>query len=347
MRSFVQAFIEPGRLQLLLKRRPLKHLWAPILCLYLVSGLWGARVQAQQNANFLDMQIQKSFQKLLVQDPEFMKDGGARLLKDKSGRVALVGIAKVVAKNKKPETLQKSRRTGQIMARAAALELLNGVQISTSRGLREGASLSSSYQITEARVAGRIQQLPVIGTWWSPNRNILYVAVGEFLSPLKGPSNPVHGSPLSGDLASNNEKAGSLPDMEGQEPFLSLLRITPVLCRNGGVRGFYVGRNKVLISVASSSIKGSRARSQRIAQLKAIRSLLGHRKGIQLSSVQYLGDQEELRLTEGGVRHALLSQFLSIQDEQVEGYVKSLPIVATWEEPKVQVLYVAIGKLWH
>jgi len=38
---------------------------------------------------------------------------------------------------------------------------------------------------------------------------------------------------------------------------------------------------------------------------------------------------------------------LSVQKEQVLGVIKSLPIVATWKDPKGQVLYVAIGKSFH
>ncbi|MCG2775205.1 MAG: hypothetical protein L6406_05925 [Desulfobacterales bacterium] len=291
---------------------------------------------------------------MLLQDPEFMQEAGARFFTNNIGGLALIGIGKVVPEDSRAETMLRARRIGEIRARTSILEMRDGIKISTSRGLKEGISLSSFFQVTETRVEGKIQQLPIIGTWWSPSRNIFYVAVGKMMDAAVQQQVLAHISPplaASGSerLRLGEEGAGNnhdLLDMEGEEPFLSFVRISPVLCRNGGVRGFLFGKNsKALISVASALLKGSWAKTERIAQLKAVRSLLGHRKGFQLSSVEYLSDQEHLRLTEDEKRHVLISQFLSVQEEQVSGIIKSLPIVVTWKDPKGQVLYVAIGKL--
>jgi len=309
------------------------------LCVLIALSLSQINAMAQENRDFREMEIQEPFHNMLLQDPEFMQEAGARFFQDNTRGLALIGIGKVAPKDKHAETMLQARRIGEIRARTTILEMRDGIKISTFRGLKEGIALSSFFQVTETRVEGKIQQLPVIGTWWLENRDIFYVAVGKMM-----------------DLASwqigipDNTKMDKIVtyDMEGEEPFLSLLRISPVLCRNGGVRGFLVGKNKkALISVASALLKGSWAKAEKIARLKAVRTLLGHRKGIQLSSVEYLSDQEQLRLSKEGEQHVMLSEFLSVQAEQVSGIIKSLPVVATWEEPKGQILYVAIGKLWR
>jgi hypothetical protein len=71
--------------------------------------------------------------------------------------------------------------------------------------------------------------------------------------------------------------------------------------------------------------------------------LFGLKKGIQISSVEYLADQEHLSLSEKGEKYLLLSQFFSVKEEKVKGIVKALPVVATWEDKKGEVVCVAIG----
>ena len=73
-----------------------------------------------------------------------------------------------------------------------------------------------------------------------------------------------------------------------------------------------------------------------------MRSLLGLKKGVQISSVEYLADQEYLSLSEKGEKYLLLSQFFSVKKEKVKGIVKVLPVVATWEDEKGEALFVAI-----
>lgn len=288
---------------------------------------------AQTNTIFQEIEIQEPYRNMLLQDPEFMQETGARFFTNNREGLALIGIGKVTPKDKHAETMLYARRIGEIRARIAILEMRDGIKVSTSRGLKECISLSSFFQVTETRVEGEIQQLPVIGTWWAPKCNIFYVAVGKMIDSAEEVIREI------------NHK--DMLHIKGEEPFLSLLQISPVLCRNGGVRGFLFGKNnKVLVSVASALLKGSRAKTERIAQLKAIRFLLGHRKGLHLSSVEYLSDQEHLGLTGDEKKHVLLSQFLSVQEEKVSGIIKSLPIVATWKDPKGQILYVAIGKLF-
>ena len=149
------------------------------LCLLIALCLFQINAIAQKNTNFQKVEIQEPFHNMLLQDPEFMQEAGARFFTNNIGGLALIGIGKVVPEDSRAETMLRARRIGEIRARTSILEMRDGIKISTSRGLKEGISLSSFFQVTETRVEGKIQQLPIIGTWWSPSRNIFYVAVGN------------------------------------------------------------------------------------------------------------------------------------------------------------------------
>jgi hypothetical protein len=103
----------------------------------------------------------------------------------------------------------------------------------------------------------------------------------------------------------------------------------------------------VLIAVASAKHKGPFAKVKRTAQLLALRTLLGHRQGIELSSVESLTDSEQIRISKVREQRISLSRFTSIQKEKVAGMVKSLPIVATWKDEDDQLFYVALGRVFE
>ena len=71
--------------------------------------------------------------------------------------------------------------------------------------------------------------------------------------------------------------------------------------------------------------------------------MLGLKKGIHISSVEYLEDHERISLPGKGEKYLLLSQFFSVKEEKVKGVVKALPVVATWEDEKGEVVFVAVG----
>lgn len=298
---------------------------------------------------FRSIAIEAQFYDALIQHPEFMKESGAKVFAMNDTSKVLIGIGKAFPEDSESETVQKARRKAEIRARATILSLVGDIEIATCKGLkaetnpaREAGkmiSLSSFFQVTETRVEGEVKQLPVVGTWWSTDYSTLYVAVGKI---VEGMSREVD---MPVDAVRRND-TDDMPAIEGKEPFVSLLQTSPLLRQNGGVRGFILGSDrKVLIAVASAPLKGSYARTRRVAQLKAVRSLLGHREGINLSAVEHLEDREHLRLSEGQEQRMLISQFLSVHEEQVSGIVKALPIVGMWEDQNGRLLYVAIGRI--
>ena len=267
-----------------------------------------------------------------------MQEGGARLIEKENGNQALIGIGKVFPEGPEGRATPDDRRKGEMLARAAIVELTGDVEISSARGSGEKGSLSAFFQVTTTRVQAEIQQLPVIGTWWSADRQTFFVAVGKIITSTD--SSPVQ---LVDD---NVSKHAELPEIEGEEPFVSLLRASPVLMHNGGVRGFVLpdGR-KVVMSVASAPINGNLAKAHRIARLKAVRNLLGQQNGIQVSSVEYLADHEQLSVAETGGRYVLLSEFFSVQTEHVAGKIQAMPVVAEWNLRDSKMINYVIGKL--
>ena len=304
---------------------------------------------AQGNDAFVKVNIDPLFRDILTSATEFMNEGGAQLIVSEDDRIALIGIGKVFPEKNRPELMPEIRRKGEIRARAAVLELGEDVEIATSRGITEGAvsgrrgenrmSLSSFFQTTETHVKGMIQQIPIIGTWWSIDHGTFYVAVGKTLNGENNPERPQI-------LPQSENVLEKMQVLDGEEPFLSLLKASPLLCQSGGVRGYILGNNKkVLIAVGSAKIDITIAKARKIARLKAIRSLIGHKEGISVFSVESLEDQEHLVISGGKEKRVSLSQFLSIQREQVSGAIQALPVVAVWENPDGQILSVAIGKI--
>jgi len=302
----------------------------------------------QETEPFTKIEIETPFHDILKCDPEFIKEGGARVIESEDGRMALIGIGKVFPERFTPELMPEIRRKGEIRARTAILELGEDIEISTSRGLEEKSlgvrhsakriSLSSFFQTTEIRIQGLIQQMPIIGTWWSKNRSTFFVAVGK-IANVEGEGSILLKVPVS------ENALGKMKILEGEEPFLSLLNASPILCQNGGVRGFLLeGNRKILLSVYSASIKSSLIKARKIARLKAVRSLLGQKQGIEVSSVEFLVDQEHLVVSDGKEQRISLSQFLSIQEERVSGVIHALPVVAAWQDASGRILYVGIGK---
>ena len=330
---------------------------------------------AQESEPFTKVDIEEPFYTILVSNSEFMKEGGARLIECQNSRMALIGVGKVFPEGFKPELMPEIRRKGEIRARTAILEVGESVEISTSRESDEKSlydqrsahkvSLSSFFQITETRVEGLIQQMPIIGTWWSKDYGTFYVAVGKMMSDEYVDKKPDR------HLQSDNEPCNMYLLEGGKEPYLSLLRNSPRLCKNGGVRGFILeDSRKILISVNSTTIQSPMTVARKVelkevrkisltearetalewargvARFKAIRSLLAQRNGIQIVSVESLLEKEHLLISTRKEQSIMLSQFLSIQKERVHTTIKRMPVVAEWQDPSGRILYVGIGKVF-
>lgn len=297
---------------------------------------------------FVEVAVHESFREFLLNDPDLMGTEEAFLVTDEAGRTALIGIGKVVVEEFRPEKMPQIRRKGEMRARKTILDLTGDVEVRTARGSKEQAvsgpshpkmSLSTFFQATEKRVAAKIQRIPVIGTWWSPRKTVFYLAVGKIMGD-EPKETGIHLSDPGKDLA-------DFQLIDGEEPFISILKACPELRKNGGVRGFVIdGKRKVILSVASATIKGSPVKARKIARLKAIRTLIEKKEGVRISSLESLVDIEQLALSEMEENVIQLSKFFAVQEERVKGKIQSMPVVASWTDEGNRVLYLGLGEVF-
>ena len=328
------------------------------ICCLLAFGPSLSCLASPDNRQFTDIVIDLPFRDLLLNNPDFMTEGGAKLIKTENGALALTGIGKVFPDSPQGVATPDDRRKGEMLARAAILNLTGPIEITTARGAGQSSSryrnhskihLFSFLQATAAKLQGEIKQLPVIGSWWSANQQTFYVAVGKI---VRTPNRPAVDLFNHASLIRNEKNSGVTTSsgnsallIEGEEPFVSILKALPVLVKNGGVRGVLLpdGR-KALLAVANIPVQGNKAKALRIARMKAIRNLLGHQEGIHVVSAEYLTDGEHLQLSESGEQYFSVSEFLFVQQEHVSGKITALPVVAEWENKKSEVIGVAVGE---
>lgn len=327
---------------------PKNHLFMLLIVLFLIAFAYFSNpTYAQDNGTFREVIIESPFYEVLNAHRDFMDQGGAQIFEFENDEWFLIGIAKFSPSDEQLNNIPEITRIGEIQAKARVLEFIDGVEVSNERGTEtidafenesnKMISLEAFFQSTKTEAKGQIQQLPVIGTWWAKERNIFYVAVGTNKT-----------KPTVLDEKKVSDPSGLVDDkfpvIKGDPFFITLLRAAPVLRKNGGVRCFdFVAGRKVIVSVASTQIKDSRVKAKKIARMKAIRSLLGQQNGVEVSSIEYLTDTELLQLKEGEPKRVLLSNFFSIQKEQVSGFVQALPVVVEWEDEN-ENLYIAVGK---
>jgi hypothetical protein len=321
--------------------------------LFLFCCLLPSYAAAAENPALQAAAIQEPFKEILFSTPDLAAEGGVRLIRIHPDRLALISVATVVPAAGQRADLQALTRIGAIKARTAILKFSHGVTVSTYRGSSEKAKmvgtphasmdLSVFFQATKEEVHGRIEQLPIVGSWMDES-GIYHVAVGKVMDKGK-PGNAFTSRKSAGkpDLPPRKKPEG----ITGKPLFAALLHAAPVLRENGGVRIFDInGQQKAILSVASARIGASPAKAERVARIKAMQKLLAHEEGIELSSVEYLKDYESLHIQDTQTTHVMLSEFLSIQKESVAGLVRSLPVAARWTGSGGELLYVCIGRTW-
>lgn len=276
----------------------------------------------------LDFTAEEPFAANLLASPTLLHQNHGSLEQLPDGRALLVGAAGVVPEDRSALGLHEARRRAEILARAAVLEALDGINLSTWRDFQELAytdthggtvHLERFIQSTRAELEGRISQLPVVGTWWTRDRTRLHVAVGALFES--------RGRPLPA-----SKQAGCVMEHpEGRPLFLNLVRTSTMLCTVGGVRGFvFPSGRKALVLVGAAPIQNDPAAARRIARVNAQRAMLAEERGIAVSSVSTLTDVEEIRLSGAREDRVLVSDFLELRQERVAGLLQTLPVVAEW-----------------
>ncbi len=311
------------------------------------SGLFLDQKRAlSEKLAFEDVQIRPPFRNALLSDPVFMRRGGARVVVCSADERLILSVGKVLVEP--GESTVELTRKGEMQARAALLEFSNGAELRRYQSHKEttermpgdsGAlSVSSFFGIAQSKVEGKIRQLPVVGTWRSHDSKFLYIAVGAAVD--RSGRHITEAFPSAPD-----SKLKLVLPIQGEPPFVSLLQMSPTLCRSGGFRGFFWNGKRVLLFVGLAPWRDSLTHAIRHAQLKAVRSMLEQEHGIEVMSLSYLRDKEIFLANDKDARRMLISDFMSIEQEKVVGLVRTLPMVAYWLDGKEETCHVAIGKL--
>ena len=136
-----------------------------------------------------------------------------------------------------------------------------------------------------------------------------------------------------------------------EEPFASCLKADPILLQVGGSRIIILPEtNKcAIVSVASTAVKDNsaadRVRMQKVCRNKALAELLSQEKGLQVKYALQAKDQTVVVFRDGQEETASLESTLETTSAQVEGFVQSLPVVATWYSAAGDMFFLAIGTI--
>jgi hypothetical protein len=139
---------------------------------------------------FAEVQIEKPFDKYLLANPLLMEVTGAKIIRLESGEQVVMSVASTVLKDHSAKERLRAQRVCRARALVEVVAATNGVrvcheetvkdktQIVFDRGKESGNSVSQVLQITKTKVEGIAQNMPVVGTWKSKERDVLYLAVG-------------------------------------------------------------------------------------------------------------------------------------------------------------------------
>jgi len=137
---------------------------------------------AQEKEDFPEVNIEPAFQEFLYSQPDFMQEGGARVLEIEGLSQAIIGIGKAFPESSELHNTPKLTRICEIQAKAAILELGHGIDVSTARGAKEDATFSSFFQATQTslkeKIKGIVKALPVVATWEDEKGEAFFVAIG-------------------------------------------------------------------------------------------------------------------------------------------------------------------------
>ena len=290
------------------------------------------------------------YQPLLTSDEELMTSGGARLLHRDDGTPVVLGVGQARPADNSASALADARRIAAIQARVAILEMVAARKISSSRESRSRAGnnpYSLFTQKSTVEIEGLIKRLPVVGSWRFVNSDWIYVAVGRDLGNSR---QPLSATSLTTADPETAKRTVEIAKLEGEEPFVSIIRRHPLVFQQPEeVHLLQCGRQTILISTGAARLSTNPLASEKIARLRAIKTLLGHRQGIRLKRVENLSDTEMLAEHENGkaanpTTYKLLSDYFGVDEERINGAVRALPVVARWQEKDGTMLHVAIGE---
>jgi len=146
---------------------------------------------------FINVHINPPFKKVLLNDPLLMQISGAKIIRLKSGKTMIVGVASTNIANKSVDQRVAADRILRVKADREIIQLTGEVQIAVEEIIddktvivikdgKETAQLVERYrEIIKATITQKTKSLPFVGRWYSADGDRLFYAVGAIIDEQK------------------------------------------------------------------------------------------------------------------------------------------------------------------
>jgi hypothetical protein len=150
----------------------------------------GTAVTADVTNRFTAVDIQPPFDEYLTAKPLLMEYAGATVIKLKDGRMVIFSVASTTVNDNSAKDRLRMQKVCRSKALANLLAETKGIQVAYAskvedrtqvtieNGKEIGKSIEDVLEVTKTTVEGVVLNLPVVGTWYSKDRMLFYLAIG-------------------------------------------------------------------------------------------------------------------------------------------------------------------------
>ena len=163
----------------------------------LVLLLCGTAALADLTNRFAAVDIRPPFDEYLVAKPLLMEYAGATVIKLEDGRKVVLSVASTTvnddsAKDRlRMQKVCRSKALANVVAEAKGIQVAyaskveDRTQVTIANGKETGKSIEEVLEVSKTTVEGVVANLPIVGTWYSKDRTLFYLAVGVILGDGK------------------------------------------------------------------------------------------------------------------------------------------------------------------
>ena len=153
----------------------------------------GTALASQLTNRFATVDISPPFDEYLAAKPLLMEYAGATVIKLKDGRMVILSVASTTVNNNsakdrlRMQKVCKSKALANLVAEAKGIQVAyaskveDRTQVTVENGKETGKSIEDVLEVSETTVEGLVANLPVVGTWYSKDQSVFYLAVGVIL----------------------------------------------------------------------------------------------------------------------------------------------------------------------
>jgi hypothetical protein len=139
-------------------------------------------------------------------------------------------------------------------------------------------------------------------------------------------------------------------DVVLEEPYAAYLRANPLLMEVPGAKVIRLGGGRrMVLGVGLVALKDAKPKTrldgERACQAKALASVVGERKGVQVAHVEKVKEKTVVVIENGKETAKSVSEVMSLTETKVRGIARGMSVVGRWRSKDGAVLYVAMGAI--